>query len=631
MKTRRQSYAHYFIVGVCLFFVFSVGIINLKSDPISVFSEWNTLRHITIAKVGAPNSVPEILASIQRYSSDHGPLYFVLLRYWRDFVGGDLATYRLLSVFIGMLTLAFTYRLALITRNRTTALDALFITSFLAFFIYFTHEVRMYSLLPLLAAFVAWIYWQVVTETGRVPWWQWVSLSFGAAAIVYVHYFGIILLVAIGLYHLIAVPKNRRWFSICLAMVVAGLLFVPWLPVAIKGFTSRDVPLDDRLSFVESVVALGGIYTNGLILLVPVVIAAIVRRYKQLGSAQKYVLFLTLLIPLLMLAANEVAPLIIARRIRYTVVLAIPWTCALAIGLGAMPKPKLVRLFFAILWIAAFFVYTRSDDLSLYTNEKTTNTVEIPHFEDFVYTLGLHPRRNEVILSFHPFERLNQKVHHYYLVNLPKWRDIFHMYYEESGELTVQSWHHPDVTLEALSANRVSFWVIHNPQRTALSAMPVYSDWFLRHFRPCKRYVETDDNIIEYYISVSLPCELVLYDQPFAINYDNGTKLENLVIEKDADELRFYFWWKNTLNAVYSLTLQIFDSAGSKVGQIDDVLTTAGPDLQILNIAALPEGDYTVKLILYDRLSFASQPGIIIDGQQHFDRTLDLLNFSTEG
>lgn len=625
---RRRSNAHFIVAAACFCFVYVFGVSNLKSDPVTAFSEWNSLRHISLTRSGPANSIADVLASIERYSSDHGPLYFVILRYWRDLVGGDLATYRLLSVFFGLFTLAFAYRLALITGNSDTALAATLIAAFLAFLVYFSHEARMYSLLPMLAALVAWLYWKIISTPGRVRWWLWASLTLSAAAIVYVHYFGIFVLAAIGLYHLLLVPKNGRWFGVCLAMSAAGLLFTPWLPVALKGLNTRDVPTTDSLSLVDSVLAISGIYSNGMPLIVPVVIALLAMKFDRVGKPHKYILFLTLTTFALMIAANEIAPLIIARRIRYTVILAVPWACTLAIGLNMLPKRHLIRIPFALFWIAACIGYTASEDLALYTNELTTMTEDVPHFEDFVYSTDWTPRPNESIISFHPFARLRTKIRQFYTGNLPQWRDIIHLYYGDDGELTVESWNLKDITLDDLDAEQGAFWVIHNPLRVDLSALPVYSDWFRARYRPCRRYLELDDNIIDYYVHNSLPCELLLADQPFTISYDNGAKLENLVAEQNEDELNVYFWWQRTIYSVYSLTLQVFNSVGEKVLQIDDVIAAAGADIETLNVASLAPGDYSVRLIMYDFESKQSQPGTVVNSGHHFEREVEIARFS---
>ncbi len=630
MVVSRPSLAHFALVFACIGFVYVAGVLNLKSDPISSFSEWNSLRHINLSSTGPSNPIGDVLKSIDAHSADHGPLYFVLLKYWRELVGGDLAALRLLSVFFGMFTLVFSYRLALIARDYSVALAAIFIAAFLSFLVYFTHEVRMYSLLPMLSALTAWLYWKVLSAPRSVPWWLWACLTLAAAAIVYVHYFGIILLAALGGYHLLFAPKNRRWLGICLAMILAGLLFTPWLPVAIKGLTERDVPSSDSLPLLESVLALANIFSNGLSIIVPIAAAILAYRLPRLRREQRYLLFLAFAIFAIMIAANEIMPLIIARRIRYTIILAVPWTCALAIGWSLLPRAALLRLPLALIWIAAFFVYTNSEFLSLYTNEKAALTKEVPHFEDFIYTLDWQPRDNEPIVSFHPSAELNSKIMQFYTANLPQARDLIHIHHGADGEILVRAWHLPNTTLEDIPINYDALWVIHNPQRTELSTLPAYADWFRQRYKPCKRYLELADSVIEYYVRTRLPCELLIAEQPFTISWDGGTELNNLVTRRDGDIFSFYFWWGRTVFNVYSLTLQAFDSAGEKVLQTDDFIGVPGPDIETLNIGELPPGDYMIKLIVYEYESRKGQPGTILSSQERFDREIDVLQVTVE-
>lgn len=182
------------------------------------------------------------------------------------------------------------------------------------------------------------------------------------------------------------------------------------------------MPASDRLSLIGSALALTGIYTNGLFPIVVAVAAGVILKFKQLDKSRRYILFLAAAIPLLMLVANEILPLIIARRIRYTIVMAIPWACAAAIGLNLLPRWRLLRLPFAIIWLASFFVYRASDDYSLYINEKTNNNQDVAHYEDFVYQSDMTPRPDEAIMSFHPTEPLNWRNRVYYNGMLYRWR-----------------------------------------------------------------------------------------------------------------------------------------------------------------------------------------------------------------
>ena len=340
MNGRRTSYAHFLIIAACLGFVYVTGVTQLKSNPLGS-DDWNSVKHLFNRHLDPPFTIAETIDSVIRRSPDHGPLYFVLLNIWREFSGNDLFTLRLLSVFFGLLALAFVYRLSLLICDRETALVAMFIAAFLSFFIYYNLVARMYSLMPLLSAWVIWSYWKILSAPENVRWWFWPSLTFSAAAIVYVQYFGIFVLAAIGIYHLILAPKNRRWFSICLAMIAAGILFSPWMPVVTDALAIRSVPEGDGLPFLEAVQAMLSIYSNGLVVPVFLVGAVVVLKHKQLDRSQRYILIITCLITILMLLSNEISPLLIARRIRYTIVLALPLASAMAIGLRMLPRRRL--------------------------------------------------------------------------------------------------------------------------------------------------------------------------------------------------------------------------------------------------------------------------------------------------
>ena len=176
-------------------------------------------------------NLPKTIELITQLSPEHAPSYFVLLHLWTKITGSDLMTIRLLSLYFGLLALAFGYRLALVTQDHNTALLAMFLATFMAFFIFYTRLARMYSLLPMVSAWLAWSYWRVRSPANHVRRRNWLSLFASAATILYVHYFGIMTLMAIGAYHLLIARKDRRWIQISVVVLAAGLLFLPWLPV----------------------------------------------------------------------------------------------------------------------------------------------------------------------------------------------------------------------------------------------------------------------------------------------------------------------------------------------------------------------------------------------------------------
>ena len=125
-----------------------------------------------------------------------------------------------------------------------------------------------------------------------------------------------------------------------------------------------------------------------------------------------------------------------------------------------------------------------------------------------------------------------------------------------------------------------------------------------------------------------IPCELVTDDQPLAIRYDNGAVLGNLVHDLSSNSLTFYLRWLRTIDEAYSFTLQLFDKQDNKARQIDKVISGDPIDIATFDLADLSPGLYRVMLIVYDRESMASQPGMLVDGFQRFERWIDVLQFS---
>lgn len=632
MSQSKRSQAHFAIVLACLAIVYYMGVTELTAKPMSWASEWHSLKHLYNSHWQPSFTLAETLKSVSERSEDHGPLYFIILSAWRDIFGRDLATYRLLSLYFGLIAVAFTYRLALLSRDEDLALAAVVIVSFLSLFVYFTYKVRMYSLLSMLVPIVAWQYWRIAQEYRRVRWWNWLTLIVSSAAIVAVHYFGVLLLAAIGIYHLLFAPKGWRWLSVCLAMAAAGLLFSPWLPVVVKAVTIRTVPEDEGLPLIQAVAALIGLYSNGLTPLVPLAIGAIALGFRRLSRFQRYLLLLAGLTTLFLLLGNELTPLLIARRLRYTIILAIPWACIIAIALSLMPGRRIIQLLFAGIWIAAFFIYNDSFDFRLYTNRITTSVRqdEFPHYQDFHYEAARLPGHNELILSFHPSGRVSSRVIDHYRTLLKTWKHVVHISYDAAGELVIQSNLSTFRTPDAISSNAVGVWVLHNPQQTELDSLPVYRDWFAQEYRHCHRFFETNDSVIDYYLKPSIPCEVVTGEEPFAVRYDNGTELGNMLVEEEPETITFFLWWRHSIGKDYAYSIQIFDEQGEKLRQIDHIISDEPIDVFAFDIASLPAADYVARLIVYDSETIERQPGMVLSNGHRIERMLDIARFSVE-
>ena len=626
--TKDSSAFGFCLVLLCLYFLWFYGLTNLTGLPIGN-DEYNTIARIRDSSLTQPVDIGDTLDNLSSTSPDHGPLYFVLMNLWQRVAGFDLFSLRLPSVFFALLTLATAYRIARLGGDDEDGLAALVALAFLSFFLYYTHLARMYTLLALVAGVLVWSYWKAASQVRARLKPGICLLLFGSAALImYIHYAGLILLAAIGLYHLLYARKRPRWWRVSALVSLGALMFVFWLPVAIEGATVSSVLSQTRLSPLAALGAGLSVFSNGVVAL-PLMAFALTLRYRErLRPAQRYILLILVFAVMLLLALNEITTLLVESRLRYITFLAVPAAVALAGGLRLLPRWKPLLICLLVVWIAASFAFTLSDAFNIYTNRRALREDALVQYQAFRYDLRDQPGFDQLIVSFHERAPAVWKTIEYYRAILDGWKYIVHLTYDESGQVLLQSGIPPKMTLDYIAGNFAGVYAIHNPKQTDLNAMAVYRDWFLTHFRSCKRLVNHPNNVIELYLGTSIPCELLLAENPFTVRYDNGMALANIVVESSRNRLDVYFWWEAIFPSEFSFSLQLFDQAANKALGKDAVIWREPLDSQSLDVSALPPGDYTLKLIVYDFESGLSQPGLLVGADQRFEREVEVARFS---
>ena len=186
----------------------------------------------------------------------HPPLYFELLHFWRSLSGDSEAGLRLLSAFLGTLTVAATYalgrRMARGTLSPTTAtlagvLAALFLT-LSRFAIAWSQEIRMYALASLLAVLAVWAARRVWSRGGRVDAVAYVLATAGGLYTLYLFapVWAAINVAWLWVWHAAADRRREflRWVGLQLAVLA---LFLPWVWYASSGFLSTAAATPIRL------------------------------------------------------------------------------------------------------------------------------------------------------------------------------------------------------------------------------------------------------------------------------------------------------------------------------------------------------------------------------------------------
>lgn len=500
-----ETCLHLLAALACLLFAWHSGTKNLTRVPLANHDELRTLAHIFGSSIDRPQPLQQTIANVATTSEQHGPLYFILLNVWSRVAGSDLFILRLLSTYFALLSLAAIYRLARISPPRRQALAALFIVSLNALFLFYSRELRMYTLLPFFVVWIVWCYWRLLEHTERRNSRTWLSLALGCGLILYLHYFGIFILAALALYHALLVGKNRYWIQITLALTAGGFLFVPWLPTVLKGLEGFSNKSMSGMNAFESLVSLGNVYSNDfwLLTLGALIIAA---RYRSLlGKPQRFILTLTFLTIVVLLLANEVKPILIPKRLRYMLLLAPLLGSALAIAWSFLPKRAPVQFLLAAVWIFSFFTYSQNENSYIASKRKSLESLYAPPFFSLVYHPNIKVRPTESVLSLHPSRKITWITGDYYQ-KLIKPSNLVHIYYDGGGRLTIQTTAQPISSLDDFVSRQAAFWLLYDPQETDERSMGDIFWWARNYYRSCGRYLEEAHAVVERYVRDSDPC-----------------------------------------------------------------------------------------------------------------------------
>lgn len=256
----KRSYALWLMLPVLLV-LWGAAVWGANADAIWV-DEWWTTYYIG----AAPNAeLTSPVAVIQRVAEnrvhENNPVgYYVLLHLWRSLVGHSDVALRLFSALCSVLTVALIYRLGRAIGGIKVGLAAAIVLAFSAFFVNYSHEMRMYALACLWGSLGLLAYWQFMHSRKPSFWWG-AALIISAAGLVYTHYGNTMLVILLGIYHLFVTPrdpnaktknyqwwqKDQRWWTAAGLAVTAGLLFLPHLPLTLgigNRFTEKLTTTD---------------------------------------------------------------------------------------------------------------------------------------------------------------------------------------------------------------------------------------------------------------------------------------------------------------------------------------------------------------------------------------------------
>ena len=591
------------------------------------YDELTSISHA--GGVTGPFSPLDVIESVSQHSPKHTPLFFELLAGWGALVGWHHVVLRCLPLFFGVIALAWTYRLGADFIDRWTGVWSAAFLGLNVFWLDYLHEIRMYSLQVMLLLALAWHYFYLVSSGKHRRWHHWAGLSLGAAALLYTQPFSIFFLLALGSYHLLFMSRNRVWIQVALAMGVAGLLFLPWLPVTLHGLSAKFDTAYDATSFAQATDIFARFLSNGSwIILAALLTSALFRARQRVARKQVFpFLWLAIVVLLLLLIANEAVGLIPLRRSRYFFVSWSMWILVIGFGL-AWFRPRWIAPLILMAYLASGFALRRADDFLEY--QGTVGIVNAyPPLAEYVEALKGKTEAQDYVVGFTGTDFVNapgkrgKSTADYYMEALLGIDGTFVKASLDAAALASE--------LPRKLDDQPFILVTHNPMSPPAN-LALVDDYLRGSYRTCNIVIDNPDLFVQRYVDRALTCDRNY--QP--INYENGIRIVDKFAELNGDggDIRVVTGWEVADEALldkYNVSIQIITNDWQNVRQApdrhlyNDVLKWYVVELPTADLAP---GDYRVVVIVYDRHHASSKVSGVDMSTGETGTILPIFNFT---
>ncbi len=363
---------------------------------------------------GGDASPLAVLDNLSEYSQQHVPVYFVVLGLMSEILGWTPPALRMIGVWFGLLALAWVYRLGRDHFDGSAGLyGALFVAGMTLYSFYYAH-IRMYPLLVMGSAMVLWFYMRAINPAKTIRWHYWVGLSLSTLLFLSTHIFSITLMACIGLYHLLVVPKNRRWWIASGVIGIGGLPLIGWLPVLLRGFqhtSTFSIVTENALTPSEIFVDMLIVYSNSIIPFLLIWSALTVYIAWRRDKSLLHWLGLAGGTGLIILLIGGLTPIIPPDRLRYTLVMLVPLAIAFGGLLVQFRYHILIAGFVIGVWFGTDLYMHRQHDMSRYLGGRM-NIYDMPRIDENVPLIKPATDSETLLLTFSNHRDLTLPVRH---------------------------------------------------------------------------------------------------------------------------------------------------------------------------------------------------------------------------
>ena len=539
-----------------------------------------------------PSNLGEVWEFITEKDPDQTQGWTLLLFIQGRIVGWSEPAIRALSLFAGMLALAWVYRAGRDFFSPQTGLVAALMLGTSAVFLAYMEFARAFTMVALFTALILWSYWRVALHPRSPGPGAQAGLLLGSIGLLYSHYFGSLFLPALGLFHLLFVPKKGRWWRTVLLVGLAAMVAALQLPGFLNGINKTVADEGLQISAM-SAAAIAGRFLHFLsnylislplpvsaalpfLLLLAVTVASLLRlRSDRRADAGWLIAFVAATSLLLMIAANELVRAMKPNRIRYLMPL---WPLG-ALFVSRYKRALAVPL--TIWLILAPVLVLTSPEFFIIRN---TSSFHFVHRA----LLKLVTEGDLVIMD----QSLKE-------------REILYLSPQYIGQLNLPYepvYWHIDEPLPALAPQHAAnsrLWLLFylSPDRARYPSQPGAPRYVF-----CERVLDRWKVLLESWALSAEDCPV----NPVRLEFDRNIDLGWLEIMSSNDSMRLEATIHSADEApldIYSLAVHVIDlKSGVRVAQ-GDVGVGPGGFVRLrseIDISALPPGDYEVHIALYD-------------------------------
>ncbi len=598
---------HWVIALPILLVVAGLGFRQLDPYPPTV-DEFFSLTDAGL-RMGGPYAPAEILDAIWTYAPNQMPGYFMLLGAWGSLTNGEIAMARLLSVFFSLLALAIAYRLARDHIAPEAGLFALLIFASNAFFNMCLSHARMYPMLVCFSGLVLWLYLRLINQRERASWPHYVALCGAVFCLISAHAASAKLLAALGFYHLLFAPKNRRWLLVS-AAVIAGLLALsPLYPVLMNE--GMELSVDQlRRSPLDSVTAMRvwiSVFWNDQALLLLLAAGGLALGYwKRRRPPQPHLLVFGFFVISLALLA-ELTTAMRSNTMRFTLDGLLLSVLFSATGLYVLYRRRKWLGLLVLLWVLAGIHFQSSANWRAFISGRTIAFDYPP--SHIISRLARQAAQKPIILGL----RYNT-----FILDWERWSNFGYTqrdhFFTRHG-IRLDSLETAQEVLEYPLPGRLTapeLWLVYDTEYRPVPELEAIKGAINeRAYVACGSTKARADTIILRYANEARGC------QPLPVGLSKNTvslQYNFFAAELSADNSQIIFvdsWQplEGESLETQSISLQVIAEDGAKAAQLDRPLAGRGQMRQhVIDIDALPPGRYTLMAVVYNYETGERQP-----------------------